>query len=82
MNKEIIENPNSITSKIMDDLKNIENQRKKYAKYDSEVQNFKIDESNKENIEEFFIFKDFMYGKILILLIICILALFIIKFIF
>ena len=78
MDVKIVDDPNSPTSDLIKNLKNISNQRKQYAMYDENVPLFKSDPSEKV-VEEFFTFKKFMFDKILVILIIGLLAIFIMK---
>ena len=75
MNQKIIDNPNTLTSKLTNNLLSISDQGLKYSKYDTHAPKFKPDET----IENFFTFKKFMFDKILIILIIGLLAIFIMK---
>ena len=82
MSTQIIDDPNSTTSDMIKNLKGIGDQREKYAKYDEKAPSFKSDpatEESQEAIEEFFTFKKFMFDKIIVILIICLLAIFIMK---
>ncbi len=75
MTTRIIDNPNTPASNILGNLKSIIKQSDENSKYDTHVPSFKSD-----TIEEFFTIKKYMFDKILIILIICLLALFILKF--
>lgn len=92
MTTRLVDNPNSTSANIMDNLKGIINQSKENSKYDQKAPSFKTDlpinslenDENDENkniqtIEEFFTLKNFMFDKILIILIIGLLAIFIMK---
>ncbi len=82
MTTKIIDTPNTETSSLIDELKSIHSQGRKYAKYDIHAPSFKIDlndPDDEETIEQFFTFKKFMFDKIIIILIIGLLAIFIMK---
>ncbi len=77
MTTKIIDTPNTLTSNLIDQLKGINEQGRKYARYDKHAPEFKYEPS--EMIEPFFTFKKFMFDKILIIFIIGLLAIFIMK---
>jgi len=92
MTTRLVDNPNSTSANIMDNLKGIINQSKENSKYDQKAPSFKTDlpinslenneNENTQTIEEFYTLKNFMIDKILIILIILIiglLAIFIMK---
>jgi len=91
MTTRLVDNPNSTSANIMDNLKGIINQSKENSKYDQKAPSFKTDlpinslenneneNENTQTIEEFFTLKNFMFDKILIILIIGLLAIFIMK---
>lgn len=76
MATKIVDNPNTPSSKMMNNLKSLADQRDKYSKYDNDVPNFK---SNSKSIEPFMTFDKFMFDKLLMIIIIGLLAVFIIK---
>ena len=66
----MIDNSNSESSIMIDNLKNLSDQRKNYAKYDDNVLNFK----KTNTIEEFILINDFFYNKLITIIIICLIA--------
>lgn len=75
MIKKIIVDPNTTSSNIITDLEHLKKQGEKYSKYDDMAPKFKSDKI----IEPFFAFKNIMFDKILIILIVGLLAIFIMK---
>lgn len=72
----IISNPNSKSSKLIDRLKHISKQRKEYSQYDDEAPSFKEDKL----VESFIITDNYIIHKLLIIVIICILSFIIYSF--
>lgn len=66
----MIDNSNSESSIMIDNLKKLSDQRKNYAKYDENVLNFK----KTNTIEEFILMNDFFYNKLITIIIICLIA--------
>ncbi len=77
MTIKVIDNPNTPSSIMMNNLKTLSEQRDKYSKYDTNVPNFNSEEDN--TVEPFMTFDKFMFDKLLIIIIIGLLAIFIIK---
>lgn len=77
MTIKVIDNPNTPSSKMSNNLKELTEQRDKYSKYDTDVPNFKS--GNEDTVEPFMTFDKFMFDKLLIIIVIGLLAVFIIK---
>jgi hypothetical protein len=69
----VVDDPNSQSSQLLDNLKHISNQGEAYSKYDNEVVGLKDDEL----VESFFTANHYMLNNFLVIIIILVLALFI-----
>lgn len=75
-NINIIANPNSKTSSLVDELNHISKQNNVYSQYDTKVPDFEDDEL----VERFTEANSYMLRKILVIIIICILTFIIYNF--
>lgn len=76
MMEKVIDDPNTPSSQLLDNLKHISNQGTSYSKYDNEVYSLRDDN---ELVESFFTANHYMFNKFLVIVIILVLSLFILN---